>query len=726
MFGKKRALIDMDKNNDISTKTLDINDANEPDNMNFICYDDKNKFSVKMDIYILLKNYKYKFLITIDVDSTFEDLKEKIKEHLKKSPEFNNINKLNLANMYKKDKNNEKKMLPNEGQVKNFINSGDMIYCNLVTDEFWIKTYYNIQSLNFKRIIKTEYKLKKKMRYKKFKLMLMKGGIQFFVDNIKNTEYTDFNYYLKFFEFKIKKNISILTHNIHNKQKNKMPIEKIINNSSEIIVKLNFSIFEKLVHKNIKLAKLENSNSLRFNEFSDLTFEELMNETKFSKEFAAIKEISDDFLKNQNSVNNPNFLFYSRKKNKNSKIKLFTGRKNTKINENQIPIDELKEEEEDKDDNIIKNEEINTKINNSISKGKINIDIINENDNSDLKLNNIKIDEENEIKLPKKKKEKIKNMIIITKKLLKESRVKRKFNKLISHNDFEKKMEISKNKPKIKLNTSNSNRNLMTYNSNINLLEKKEEDIKIPNRERQDSNEYYVTINNDIKPNSYNEKNILLFSAELKRNSKDELEEPLVGSHEFVNNNDNIIFKDKYLTHIGHKRYKNFKGSLISNNPANTEPFDGASSSHIDDDNRSDLRTETGKKVKVQKLPTLKYNTKNAFFSVFRNRNKIYDIVDDLKSNFNDTQFIDYIKNLFINIADKNTFDNIKMPLSKEVEYLEKEHKFLINQKKDKQYVDIKLGNRSHVHIYMVLLLVLFTIVLLFINMDFLSFYLDN
>ena len=107
--------------------------------------------------------------------------------------------------------------------------------------------------------------------------------------------------------------------------------------------------------------------------------------------------------------------------------------------------------------------EINTKINNSISKGKINIDIINENDNSDLKLNNIKIDEENEIKFPKKKKEKIKNMIIITKKLLKESRVKRKFNKLISHNDFEKKMEISKNKPKIKLNTSNSNRNLIHF-----------------------------------------------------------------------------------------------------------------------------------------------------------------------------------------------------------------------------------------------------------------------
>ena len=64
-------------------------------------------------------------------------------------------------------------------------------------------------------------------------------------------------------------------------------------------------------------------------------------------------------------------------------------------------------------------------------------------------------------------------MIIITKKLLKESKIKRKFNKLISHNDFEKKIEISKNKPKIKQNTSSSNRNLITYNSNINLLEKK-------------------------------------------------------------------------------------------------------------------------------------------------------------------------------------------------------------------------------------------------------------
>ena len=138
-------------------------------------------------------------------------------------------------------------------------------------------------------MIKLEYKLKKKMTYKKFKLMLMKGGIQFFLENIKNTEYTDYSYYLKFFEFKIKKFKMIITHNVHNKHKNKMPIDKIINNSSEIIVKLYFGIFEKLIHKNIKLSNIENLNRLRLVEYKDLNFEDLMNEEKFIPDFSAIK-----------------------------------------------------------------------------------------------------------------------------------------------------------------------------------------------------------------------------------------------------------------------------------------------------------------------------------------------------------------------------------------------------------------------------------------------------
>ena len=43
------------------------------------------------------------------------------------------------------------------------------------------------------------------------------------------------------------------------------------------------------------------------------------------------------------------------------------------------------------------------------------------------------------------------------------------------------------------------------------------------------------------------------------------------------------------------------------------------------------------------------------------------------------------------------------MPAKKEVEYLDKEHKFLINQKKDKQFIDIKTGTKFHAHAFMIL-----------------------
>ena len=229
MFGKKNPNIDLNNNNEISTKNIDINPQSEQDNIygsnKFIFYDFKNKFTSKLEIYISITNYNKKFLMVIDFDSSFEDLKLQITLNLKEHPEFKNIKKLSPEGLYKIS-NSVKADLPLEGKVKDFINSGDIVFCFLNTDEFWIKTYYNIITYNFKKIIKMEYKLKKKMKYKQFKLMLMKGGINFFIDNIKKSDLYDFNYYLKYFEFKIKKHKMIITHNIHNRQKIKCRLIK--------------------------------------------------------------------------------------------------------------------------------------------------------------------------------------------------------------------------------------------------------------------------------------------------------------------------------------------------------------------------------------------------------------------------------------------------------------------------------------------------------------------
>ena len=726
MFGKRRSNIDINTSFDIITKKDDINNSYDQESTKFIFYNNDNKFSSQLEIYIQLKNYNKKMLIIVDIDSSFEDLKGAITNNLKSYPEFKNINKINPEGLYK-IVNNNYRALPTEGEIKDYVNSGDILYCNLFTDEFWITTYFNIKTHNFKIMIKTEYKLKKKMKYKKFKLMLMKGGIQFFIDNIKNTQYTDFNYYLKFFEFKIKKHNMIITHNIHNKKKNKMPIDKIINNRSEIIVKLNFGIFEKLIHKNIKVSKSENNNRLRLNEYTDLSFEELMNDNRFSPEYNAIRKIAEDFLENQKENNNPNFLFYSKKKLRNQKSK-FMSRKKFLFFDEPKQIDEINEDNDDKDDNIPKSLDINKKGGNNIliKNNKINIDNI-DNEDTNIKINNI-IENKDQIIKPKKK-EKIKNMIIITKQVIKEDKKRKKFSRLITHNNLDKNNDFSKNILKMNPN-SNSNKNLMTYEFNFNKFsDKKDGETKTYKRlhnsqdlsSNNNNNEY---IENEIKPKSFFEKKSIFNFRESKNNIKDDLDELLLNEQQI----DNFVIIDKNPSSLSNKKNKENKGNFLFNNPANTEPyFDEGTSSHFEEDLKSDLKTQvTSKTRKKEKSTTYKYAPTSAFFSAFKNRNKITDISEDLKSDFDKDKFIEYLASKFINIYDKNAFDKIKMPPKKEIEYLDKEHKFLINQKKDKQFIDIKTGTKFHVHVFMILLLIFLGFILTFLNVDFFNIYLGN
>ena len=722
MFGKKRPNIDVNQSFDSTSNKDDLNLSVDQESKKFIFYDKDKNFTSQLEVYIQLKNYNKKILIIIGIESSFEELKETIINSLRSYPDFKNINKINPEGLYK-IVNNSYSVLPVEGKIKDYVNSGDILYCNLFTDEFWIKTYFNIKSHDFKIMIKTEYKLKKKMKYKKFKLMLMKGGIQFFIDNIKNTEYTDFNYYLKFFEFKIKKHQMIITHNVHNKQKNKMPIEKIINNKSEIIVKLNFAIFEKLIHKNIKLSKTENNNRLRINEYTDLTFEELMNDKRFTPEYTAIRQISEDFLENQKNNNNPNFLFYTKKKAKNLKNKLLS-KKNFRFFDEPKPIDEINEDNEDKDDNIPKSFDINKNDEKNIltNSNKINNDNI-DNEDKNIKINNIIKENNNEIIIPIKKKEKIekiKNMIIITKKIIKEDKKKKKFSRFITHN-FDKKNEISKNLPKININSSVSNKNLIIHEYNFGKFSESKDtetkNLKRPYSQESINSDYQVK---DFKPKSFNEKNNIFNFGENKKNLKEGLDELLLNDQQ----DENINFKDKFQTTVFNKKNKEFKGSFLLNNPSNTEPYlDEGTSSHFEEDIQSELKTQVSPKArKKEKSTTYKFNPTSAFFSAFKNRNKVTDISEDLKSEFDKDKFIEYLANKFNNFYDKNAFDKIKMPPKKEIEYLDKEHKFLINQKKDKQFIDNQNGTKFHVHIFMILLFLFLALVLLFLNLDFFQY----
>ena len=749
MFGVRRSNVSYKRKTDVresNISSFENNNINEEQediykSSKFIFYDDKKKFTNQLEIYILLKNYNNKkLLVIIGSESTIEELKNQIKESLESLPELKDINGVKAEGIYKIS-NDNKITIPEMGKVGDFVNSGDILYCNLIADEFWIKTYYNLQSFNFKKIIKLEYKLKKKMRYKKFKLMLMKGGIQLFIENIKSfKKHKLFNYYLKLFEFKIKKYKKIITHNIHNKQKDKTTIDKIINYSSEIIVILKFGLFEKLIHQNIKLPNFNSNNHLRVNEYNDLSFEELVNDKKFLPEFKAIKELSEDFLFKQYNEKNPIFLFFTKKKNrKPSNEYSFSMRNIPNLKEEKKIIDELNDEDEEKtikgdmsnlnigeisrEMNSIKNCQID---NNSLNRDLLTENLI-ENENKENKNEDKKkskslfyknVSDNNELNIIKKE-EKIKNMIILAQFLIKEDKKENKFMKKISCKDFGNNYEFYKNKPIIYSPPRYSNRNLAIYDNknNINFLMEEDDERSFKLQEYNDENDNDKEIEIETKPKTFSDKNILqnnlLFKTfnNSRNNSKEIITELFLDEPD---ENENI-----YTDNISTKINKD----IIKQNQNYSEPYneDNGSNSNIGDENDDDLNLLQNQKSRRETLlrrSTSIHEQKKSLFSAFRNKQNL-NLSKEIKSLFDYELFLNEIKKLCNNFSDKKALDKIKMPQSKEMEYLEKEYKFLIESRKTKYVDELKFGSGEfHIYIFMSILLIFSAMILVCLNIE--------
>ena len=704
---------------------------------------------------------------------TIEELNNQIIQSLRSLPEFKNINGIRIEDLHKIS-NDNKISLPEVGKASDFVNSGDILYCNLITDEYWIKTYFNLQTYDFKKIIKLEYKLRKKMRYKKLKLMLLKGGILLFIENIKNYKlYKHFNYYVKLFEIKIKKHKKVITHNIHNKQKDKKIIDKIINFSSEIIVIIKFGLFEKLIHQNIKLTNFNSKNNLRVNEYNDLSFMELYSDKKFLPEYTAIKELSEEFLTTQYNNNNPNFLFYTKKKKNKKKMSFnefgYDGRNRLLFSEGKNTIKELKEEEDKK---TIKNEKEDIDI-----LGNLNIDEINKegNDtlntikNSDIDSHHslphtvnidLKEDDKNKISTKKKskslfhkknnnninnkdeapKKEIIKNMIILAKFLNKEDKKENKFKRQISCKDFDNNFDFQKNKPKNKPRVSASNKNLAIYDNrnNINFLMEEDEDeinksneykLQIYNDDNERENEMDTEIEIETKPRTFSNKNLLqnnlLFKTfnDSRTSSNNILTELFLETPEENNNEINldIYNDDNRLTRNNINSIKS-----VNKNQNYSEPYyeDYASDSNLDEENAQELNelptNQKSIKNALFRQSTFAQEQKKSLFSHLRT-NQNANLYKEIKSIFNYDQFLNEIQKCFNNSCDKKALDKIKLPQRKDLENLEKEHKFWIEKKRVTNNENLRIGVGSglfHIYIFMSVLFVFCALILICLNID--------
>ena len=765
MFGIRRSNVSYNINSDVikpsniieNTENINYLEKVEEDiykSTKFIFYDDKKKFTNQIEIYISLTNYNNKkLLVIIGNESSLEQLNNQIIESLESFPEFKNINGIKVEGIYKIN-NDDKLYLPQEGKVRDFLNSGDILYCNLITDEYWIKTYFNIQSFNFKKIIKLEYKLKKKMRYKRFKLMLMKGGIDLFVENIKSSKsFNEFNYYIKLFEFKIKKHKKVITHNIHIKHKDKMTIDKIINFSSEIIVILKFELFEKLIHKNIKITKNNFRNNLRVNEYNELSFEEIINDSKFLPEFNAIKELSEEFLKNQYNLKNPQFLFFTKKISKKLLHKYFFPKKNSLIFDKKS-IMEFSEEEDEKENRKILNSNLN--IDEITTKRKNTFNSLKSNDNESIDSNNSNLEENKIVKKQKrkslfykvdkkeiesskkevKKKEKIKNMIIIAGFLIKEEKkIQNNFLRKATFNNFDNNFEFRKNSKNIKisrLSISNKNLAISDNKNNINYLMEEEEETKKSNfnnykiDEKNEDEEFEREIEFESKPKTFSDKNVLQndlfksFNANSRNNSNKGLEELFLDRKEEDNDYETNIIKNNININKNYKT-NNYNNKFSDLNEEGIESRYNLDEENIEVMNNID-NTQKSRRQTIGRRSTFIYDKKKPSFSALRNQYNPVDFYKEIKNIFNYDIFLNEIKKYFNNSCNKKIFDKIKMPQSKDIEYLDKEYKFLIETKRTKQIEELKFSSGEyHIYIFMTILFLFSSMIILCVNVDLMS-----
>ena len=190
-------------------KSKNTQPNNNTDN-NFIFYGRDNKFTKQLEIYATLKSLKNEkeidnpknkklVLVVVDSNSPMKLLSYKICESFGQFPEYQNLEGLDAINLQKMDE--EKKILPTEGNVGDFLRNGDIIYLELISNEIWIKTNMtmsNVINKNAKLNITMDIKIKRESIFQELRYKLLKCGIMCYLNKFSKSE-NNFHYIISEF-----------------------------------------------------------------------------------------------------------------------------------------------------------------------------------------------------------------------------------------------------------------------------------------------------------------------------------------------------------------------------------------------------------------------------------------------------------------------------------------------------------------------------------------------
>ena len=282
---------------------IELNNQNN-NQENFVYYTITNKFKEGINFIVKLNEDKStKVNVVINKKTKFERIKNIILENFRKLDEkYKNTNNLKIFNLTKKGNKKDIKMNSEEEFYKNIID-GDVLYCDLVGDENWIKIKAKLKIMDNEKNISFNMKIEKDYLFKNLHYKALKCIFKIMGNLIQNSLKRKFHYVLNDLKCIIKNtNINqvfdLKNSNNENIYLMEFPIELLIKDNHEIEYELYLNIVENYLIKYFN-SKKENDDNLsdRWLYFSEVkNIEDYENHKKFGPEFNYIKNYVNKYF----------------------------------------------------------------------------------------------------------------------------------------------------------------------------------------------------------------------------------------------------------------------------------------------------------------------------------------------------------------------------------------------------------------------------------------------
>lgn len=310
MFGKKTEQLlpldtSLDRSSNIISSSSSVSSStsiakkHSHSNSQFIFYQDDTttniKFTTQIELYAILNNTQSKTLVVVDNTASLDFLSLKIAEAFDSFPEYRNLDGLKAINLSKQNDKSKNIPLPTNAQLQDCIINGDVIYCDLKTNEYWIHTIITITIDGKQHLIKTlhvsmDFKVRLDCTFKKFKLVIIKSALNSFVDYLHqqhNFELNLLHYIVKKITFTCESQGELELNDPRNNKTDEMKIENLFDFKSEIKCDIDIRIIEEMLFtklKDIIVDSTDVSNNIRNEEFRQLSFDFLNETRKFKPE----------------------------------------------------------------------------------------------------------------------------------------------------------------------------------------------------------------------------------------------------------------------------------------------------------------------------------------------------------------------------------------------------------------------------------------------------------